>query len=247
VTFPSSLREVASRALALGADAYLLEPFYAPELLRLATSLLQGKPAPASPAPPADPEPLRRLAREVAHAVNNPLQVARLLLEKKNVTKKEIEEGLPPQLERVDEVVSRLRTFGALEPGPPERAVAEEIAEEAAEAAGVPLEVTGRTPVRVDRALVRGALEALFGALFERSERVAGTMEEGVLRVALDEGAFEGEEPVKLRDAVFVVTANRELRSGLALPRLALAEHGGELTVEKKGASIVVCVRFPRA
>jgi DNA-binding response OmpR family regulator/molybdopterin converting factor small subunit len=238
VTFPASLRETASRALAAGADAYLLEPFYASELLRLASSLLQSPAAPA-PTAGADPEPLRRLAREVAHAVNNPLQVVRLLLEKKNVTKKEIEEGLPPQLERVDEVIGRLRSFGASRTGPASRVEAEEIAKQAAGDAGIKLESSGHTLIRVDEATYRAGLGAMFAALRERDPKLAATMEDGEVRVAVNEDAFEGEEPLKLGDAIFVIGAGRDLRTGLALTRWLLEEQGGRLSIEHEGAAFV--------
>ncbi|MHC4939047.1 MAG: ANTAR domain-containing protein [Planctomycetota bacterium] len=238
VTFPAAQRETASRALAMGADAYLLEPFYAGELLRLASSLLATPESPPS-VEVADPEPLRRLAREVAHAVSNPLQVVRLLLEKRNVTKKEIEEGLPPQLERVDEVVGRLRTFGSTEAGPASRAEAEELAARAADAAGVKLESSGHTIIRVDEAMYRAGLEALFAALLERQPKLSATMKDGVLRVPVNEDAFEGEEPLRLGDAIFVVGAERELRSGLALTRWLLEEQGGKLSIEHEGAAYV--------
>jgi len=236
VTFPASLREFASRALAAGADAYLLEPFYAPELSRLASSLLRpAEPAPAPAPPRRSPEPLRRLAREVAHAVNNPLQVVRLLLEKKSVTKKELEEGLPPQLARVDEVIGRLRSFGAMQSGATKEVEAEEVARAAAANAGIEIETSGRTRVRVDETMYRAGLEALFAALLERDGTIAATMADGEVKVAVDAGKFEGEEPLELVDAVFVVTDGRELRSGLALPRWMLEEQGSGLVVTREG------------
>lgn len=240
VTFPNAMREMASRALATGADAYLLEPFYAGELLRVVKSLLSSPEAP--PGKP-DPEPLRRLSREVAHAVGNPLQIARLLLEKKSVTKKEIEEGLPPELDRVDEVIGRLRRFGATRAGPAEAVEAEKAAKRAAAGLDVKLDAIGSTSIEVDEGVYRAGLEALFAALKERADELDATMRDGELRVAVDAAAFGDEEPRKLLDMVFVVTDERALRSGLAPARWLLEEQGLELSVAREGGAFVFRVR----
>ncbi|MEM8882770.1 MAG: hypothetical protein AAGD14_01720 [Planctomycetota bacterium] len=246
VTFPPSLREVASDALTRGADAYLLEPFYGSELVRLTASLLQnGAAPPATPETITDPEPLRKLAREVAHAVNNPLQVARLLLEKKNVTKKELEEGVPEQLARVEDVVGRLRTFGATESGPRSRADLNDLARAAAAEVGIELTAEGRAPVLVDEAMARAALEALFATVKERVEDCKAEASNGHVRLAVDATAFEDDDIRTLTDAVFVVDPQRGLRAGLALPRWLLEEQGGSLAIDTEGAALVFRASLP--
>jgi len=108
VVFPASLRDRAVRALAHGADAYILEPFYPGEFLdivRRAVSRISrdGKPDPAG----AD---LERMAGAVAHAINNPLQIMELLIE-------EIEDGssgaadLRVEAQRIKHVAEELLAF----------------------------------------------------------------------------------------------------------------------------------------
>lgn len=79
VVFPANLRDRAVLALAEGADAYLLEPFYPGEFLdivrRALTRTMNGR------ANGADNEVLERLAGAVAHSINNPLQILELLIE----------------------------------------------------------------------------------------------------------------------------------------------------------------------
>ena len=115
ITFATNRRELAVQALEAGADAYLLEPFYAAEVRQIASGVLgasQGEPiAETKNRTQTEPGPLRSLAHEVAHAVNNPLQIVRLLLDKKNVTKKQLEDELPPQFERIDRVIGMLREY----------------------------------------------------------------------------------------------------------------------------------------
>ena len=82
VLLRASQRERAVTALSLGADGYLLEPFYLEEFLAVARRAFHRLDS-ASPAPRGfEPEgsDLGRLAGAVAHAVNNPLQIIELLL-----------------------------------------------------------------------------------------------------------------------------------------------------------------------
>jgi signal transduction histidine kinase len=83
-SFPPERRELAVKALAKGADAYLLEPFYLGEFLDLVRRGLERLPARQAPPdarpPRAVERELERLSGGVAHAINNPLQILKLLL-----------------------------------------------------------------------------------------------------------------------------------------------------------------------
>jgi DNA-binding response OmpR family regulator len=255
VSFPQSLREMAARALSMGADGYLLEPFYADELKRIAATLLAPAPAPeAAPATPARPSPeaLQRLAHEVTHAINNPLQIVRLLLDKKNVTKKEIEDGLPPQLERIDQVLELLRDFGAVGPGQPRRVPAGPPAQRAAEATGVKLEAGDVPAARVDEANYTTALTALFQAVQRRvtTSLVAQQSASGgeiTVRLTIAADAFGPEELDALAESVFVVGPEREILPGLALSRMLLEDAGGRLEVRRSASEVTFRAIVPAA
>ncbi len=77
VSFPLDRRDLAARALAAGADASLLEPYYLEEVLAVIRRALSREPAPS----PREDGPARAqlsdlewLAAAVAHFVRNPLQ-----------------------------------------------------------------------------------------------------------------------------------------------------------------------------
>lgn len=254
VTFPQSLREMAARALAMGADTYLLEPFYVEELKRVTTTLLSptAEPPKDAPAPKPSPEAMQRLAHEVTHAINNPLQIVRLLLDKKNVTKKEIEEGLPPQLERIEQVLELLREFGAAGPGQPRRVPAGPPAQRAAEATGVELQAGDVPAARVDEANYTTALTALFQAVQRRvtTSLVAQQSARGSeisVRLTIAADAFGPDELDALDAAVFVVGPEREILPGLALSRMLLEETGGRLEINRSGSEVTFRAIVPTA
>jgi len=262
VTFPPSLREMASRALSMGADAYLLEPFYTTELQRVAASLLhtpEVAPPQVAPAPPVTPalpgaDALQHLAHEVAHAVNNPLQILRLLLDKKGVTKKEIEEGVPPQVERIEQVVGLLREFGAVGRGDPQSVAVEAAARRAGEAVGVRVESHNVPAARVDEANYTTALTALFRAIADRVgkdaalvARQSGGGGEVTVRLSVAAEAFGTEAIDDLENAIFVVGPERRILPGLALPRLLLEESGGRLEVDSHGDVVTFRATVPSA
>ena len=256
VLFPQSLRELAARALSLGADAYLLEPFYTTELQRVAASLMRG-PAVAAPAvqpPPSRADALQHLAHEVAHAINNPLQILSLLLGKKGVKKEEIVEGIPPQLERIEQVVGLLREFGAVSPGDARTVDAEPAARRAAEAAGVAIEAHNVPAAHVDEANYTAALTALFKAIQDRVgegtslvAQQSGGGGEVTVRLTVAADAFGDETIEHLEDAVFVIGSERRILPGLALPRLLLEEFGGRHEVDSQGDDVTFRATVPSA
>jgi len=257
VLFPQSLRELAARALSLGADAYLLEPFYTTELQRVAASLLQTPRAATPPvlaAAPARADALQHLAHEVAHAINNPLQILSLMLDNKDIKKAEILKGLPPQLERIEQVVALLREFGAVSRGDPKRVQAEPAARRAGEAAGVRIEAHNVPAARVDEANYTTALTALFQAIQDRVgddtslvAQQSGGGGEVTVRLTVASDAFGDETIDDLENAVFVVGPERRILPGLALPRLLLEESGGRLEIDSQGDDVTFRATVPSA
>jgi len=107
---PEGRRATALDALQAGADAYALEPFYPAELTALAAALLSGR----EDAPDEDaPRALSRLAGEVAHAINNPLQILALLGEAADVSD-ETRDALGQEVGRIQAVMRILARFGLL-------------------------------------------------------------------------------------------------------------------------------------
>ncbi len=247
VTYPSPKRDLSVLALRAGADGYLLEPFYPEEV----TAVVRGQLAPFQPR--AATGPVRHLAREVAHAVNNPLQVLRLLLDKERVTKKELMDGLPDPLERVQQVVSLLRDFGstaepnlmATNPAP--------LLEAAANAVGIGFEAHETESVRIDATQFEAALSGLFEGLklrcedFEPTARLSAESDSAAIRIVVPAEPFEQEGANALLDAVFAVRPDRSVRPGLALPRALLESMNGSLSVVSDEARLVFVARVPFA
>lgn len=107
---PEGRRQAALDALQAGADAYVLEPFYPAELTAIAAALLSTPEA--SPTEDA-PRALSRLAGEVAHAINNPLQILALLGEAADVSD-ETRTALGAEVGRIQQVMRILARFGLL-------------------------------------------------------------------------------------------------------------------------------------
>jgi len=241
--FPSPRRDLAVRALALGADAYLLEPFYPEEFTGVVRGLMRGAPAPAPRTEPLDE--LARLSHEVAHAVNNPLQVLTLLLAKEKVTKRELMDGVPEQTARIEAVVRHLREFAAV--GEPD--VRPQDPRPAADASRLRLPPGGPLPpVPLDAAVFTQALDALADAVAARTgeppaAEIAVENGAAVVRIAAPAAAFAGEDVAALPGEVFVVGPDRTVRPGLARARRLLASLGGSLAVEAGADEIHLTAR----
>lgn len=227
VTFPGPRREMAVRALSKGADGYVLEPFYRDEVVGLVRGQLVREAGPYYA--------LSHLAREVAHAVNNPLQVVALLLMKEKVTKQELLKAIPEQTARIEAVVRHLREFGAIPLAKPEAQDVRPLVE----AAGFELEPGETPPALVDAANFTAALAALREAILARVKegglrgQLTAEPKALVLRVAVPAAAFAGEDLAALLDAVFVVSESREVLPGLARARALLEGQGASLSVAR--------------
>ncbi len=108
VAFPAALRDRAVRALAHGADAYILEPFYPGEFLDIIRrALLRFYRDEERTASGAD---LERMAGAVAHAINNPLQILELVLDESENGSPDIGD-LREEARRIKHVVEELLAF----------------------------------------------------------------------------------------------------------------------------------------
>ena len=188
VTFPGPRRELAVRALSKGADGYVLEPFYRDEVVGLVRGQLAREEGPYYA--------LSHLAREVAHAVNNPLQVVALLLMKEKVTKQELLKAIPEQTARIEAVVRHLREFGAI----PAAHLEPRDVRALVEAAGIELDPGETPPAQVDAANFTAALVALREAVLARTKegglrgQLSAERDAVVLRCGVPAAAFAGED-----------------------------------------------------
>jgi DNA-binding response OmpR family regulator len=227
VTFPGPRREMAVRALAKGADGYVLEPFYREEVLGVVRGQLARGETGRYYA-------LSHLAREVAHAVMNPLQVVELLLANEKAKKQDLLKAVAEQAGRIGAVVGHLRDFGAVGTSRPEARDVRPLVE----AAGIALEPGPATMALVDPGNLDAALKALADAVFARVKEggLRGQLLAGKdavrLRITLPPNAFAKEDPQALLDAVFVVSEDREVLPGLARAKALLESQGATLSVD---------------
>ncbi len=198
VLFPASLRERAARAIALGADSYLPEPFYAGELLSIAKRVAATVASETTGAIPSvaiqtganEPTPRARaggveqLAAGVAHSIRNPLQILELQLGSVETDGPVDVPGMREQVRRIAGVVESLaRFYGrrdvAARPVDVGRIVAEVFGERKGAAPGMPA-ATARGTSTVSRNAAENAvvlaspelLRAGFEILRNRAARV---------------------------------------------------------------------------
>ncbi len=245
ITFPMALREFAVKALAAGADGYLLEPFYAEEFVSLARAHLGSATAPSRTVD------LPLLAREVAHAVNNPLQIVSLLLGDEKTSKKKLVEQVGAEIERVRDVVQLLERYGSVKSAETAAADIVPLVEKAATGrVRLKLEVTGEPRGQIDEQLFSGALLALFdaiGARYRGRKHLEATLVDATLKVSVPRDAFAGEDPDQLERAVFSVRDDRTVVPGLALVHAHLDPQGGSLDIEMSGDLITFIAKVPSA
>lgn len=193
---PEGKRDAARRALRAGADAWIPEPFYAEELSALVQALrpvaegdldLQGEAGPG----------VRLLAREVAHAVNNPLQVLHLLGE--DQIPAAAARTLVTQVERIRDALRILEDFARL--GRPVHveghlgAMLGEALEAAAEGGSVHLisPPPHRGPTAsFDPAQIRYALDCTIGFLGAHAPRHPMPLKAGIHRLTAHQGRSLG-------------------------------------------------------
>jgi signal transduction histidine kinase len=267
VLYPDVLRDRAARALALGADAYLPEPFYPGELLAIARRAAAGR-APARPeaAQPSRAGGVEQLAAGVAHSIRNPLQILELEL---GTAEADGEPDLPAmreQVRRIANVLDGLAKFSgrrdvATRPVDVNRLVAHVFSERVASASSPAFDVRTAEEAAVvlaSQELLRAGLESLR----DRAARV--TPAGGVVRVTTQLRADEGRRVVEiavtdggpaLAESVrarlfdpYPDAAAVQDGTGLELAALAgiVRDHGGSVAARAAGAAgTTIVVRLP--
>ncbi len=258
---PEGRRGAALDALQAGADAYVLEPFYPAELATVAKALL----ARLEDEPDEDmARALGRLSGEVAHAINNPLQILALLGESADVSV-ETRDALSQEVGRIQSVMRILGRFGLLrkpqtshEPLGPALRASLEAARHRGDVEAVGDAPDDGPPVPVDTSQAGVAFDALLHLLAARaSERPAAvearvrvlggdrpTAVEAAVRtdaVDLDAEAIEA-----LRGAVLLNRDDtREVYPGLALADAVARNHGGRLVAKPTDEGVILGLRLP--
>lgn len=260
LAFPSGHRDRAVKALALGADSYILEPFYLEEFLDIVRRGLQragrGR---ETRLPEGGGEGLERLAGAVAHAINNPLQILELLLTD--------EEGGPDredfrqETRRIGAVVKELLAFSRRTEAQRTNVDVNALIREAVPAADasdrrVRHELTAELPaVAANPELLRAALAA-FGALAD-ARGAGGRL---VVRTEVESGRPGGPvrvefvapelllSPEEVRDLFLPFAGPLKGEVGLAgaTARAVVETLGGELRVSsREGRGTELAARLP--
>ena len=245
---PASRRQVAARALDAGGDATVVEPYDPGELTAAVRALWRRSSGSTEAAADAGASPgVAQLAAEVAHAINNPLQVLSLHLESGlGGGGTRVGTEAVAALARVRDVTSWLASYGGL--GHPQRARVDVAA--LLEATLDEENGTGRiAPVReglgdpapadVDAAQVRAALRAalglLAGASGARPAPVHARADREGRSVRLSLLAPEADRALLLHPdvdgVVLTQDTTRVAMPGLALPRAVAEAHGGSVSL----------------
>lgn len=265
VLVPEGRRALAVRALEGGADAYLPEPCYPSELTALARRYLALHTAAQAPSEGAAPGRLGHVAREISHAINNPLQVLSLLSETGALG----EDPTPVKREvtRIERVIHWLNAFADLTPPHPQPVlIGPLVAETLARASSVGRVRAGDGVVapgpelQADPGQVRLALETLLEYLYGLGEgdRVAvdgrvrpvrmrqGQAVEAALRargLSLEAGRMEADRGRIL----WSHEDTRQAHPGLALPQAVARAHHGQLVARMSSRGPVLALRLPLA
>lgn len=259
---PEGARRQAVAALEAGADAYVLDPFHPGELVAVAKRLLRDR---LEGGLGADPGPLIRLSTEVAHAVNNPLQVLSLAAEASGPRAPLADPTLRETVGRIRDVVALLNAYGRL--GPPNRQPVDlgrllRTAVESAQKAGH-VRLAGPAPkdgpeALADAAQVREALGALLQYTAARAEaapaevsarcRPARKTDPTHRLQVLAVGLVLTPEEISGAPGI-VLTSHERTRQphpGLALPAAVARLHGGRLALVAGRRGLVLTLRLPR-
>lgn len=257
---PEGRRAAAVRALRAGADAYAPDPFYPDELTALAAALLADAPGEDDEAATRS---LGRLAGEVSHAINNPLQILALLGESEEVPGA-VREGLLAEVGRIQAVVRILGRYGllrrpqrGLEPLGPVLRQSLEAAARAGTIRPVGEPPADGPPVSIDTSQAGVAFDSLLGFLAAqakdrplavrarvRSLQKGRPVVEAALRargVRLEREALE-----TLRETVLLSRDDtREVHPGLALAEAVARNHGGRFIAHPTADGAVLGLRLP--
>jgi DNA-binding response OmpR family regulator len=264
---PPERRALAALALESGADAWLPEPVDLRELRAQAARCLR-RAGLSSALPATSSASLRRLAAEVGHAINNPLQVLNLLLEETGAKDRAARDAdLRREAARIRDAVEFVTSYGRLgEPARAPTSIGALLDERLATGeragmwrrAGKPPRIEAMASLDADQA--RAAIDAMLRFAASRSDVATPTVGAAARRVAERDRAF-AEAAVRVRgvhvpagdwdevvkSVLFTDENTRRAYPGLALP-LAVAEaHGGGLRMRETPPGTVLAIRFPAA
>jgi CheY-like chemotaxis protein len=264
---PAERRALAALALESGADAWIPEPVDLRELRAQAARCLRRAGLSSSP-PAASSAALRRLAAEVGHAINNPLQVLNLLLEDgAGKDRAAFDADLRREAARIRDAVELVTSYGRL--GEPARAptsigaLLDERLESGERAgmwrrAGKPPRIEAMAALDADQA--RAAIDSMLRFAASRSDASPPTVGAVARRVADRDRAYAeaavrvrgvhvapGEWDDLLRSVLFTDDDTRRAYPGLALPMAVAEAHGGGLRMRETAPGTVLAIRFPAA
>lgn len=251
---PARRRAAAAEALAAGADAQLPEPCFPEEFVATVQALFRH----SAPIQTAPDDGLRLLAGEVAHAINNPLQILALIGEADGLPSARAQD-VRAGVERIRQVTRILVAFGNLRPPQPvahdlgtlldDALHDEELEALAGDLRGVP------TQVYADPEQVRVALRSMAGFLSgttpDRNARIDPAIESvnghdpsAVLSLAgpvLDDAARRH----ALQSVLMVRDETREVFPGLKIAATVAALNGGTLQAQSRDGGIRLALRLP--
>lgn len=270
--FPTEDRRNAGRAVTVGADAYLLEPFYPEELVSLVRRGARRIDTKREERQDYRHhlEALARLAKGTAHQINNPLATLSgwLQMMKSEYSRRPEERqrlaSMQEEVERIARVVERLQAFG--QETPPEcrpvdlnSLVAGEVRELRSggrdlrldadlEARGAVVWANEKLLRQACRLLLEEACRAAPGDGVAVTTRLT---EEGVVELAVTErdGRLSAEEAERLFEP-YAASSGSNGRAGLAYPAAygIVRSHGGDMTVSSdRGRGTTVLVRLPQS
>lgn len=252
-------RERAQALLRAGADAYVLAPCDPDEVQAVLRGWLEGGEGPLRAGT------AMRLSDEVAHAINNPLQVLSLWAEAQPAGSAEgLEEAVLEPVARMREVVQLLAAYGGL--CAPQRASTDlvlllEAALARAQERGA-IERAGRAPAGSAEAAADArqwatALDAVLGCLSGLSHpepcrvraRVAPSLEAGdPHRVqVLAEGLHLPPDQLEALPGLVLAShsTTRRPHPGLALPAAVARAHGGRLRLRAQRRGLLLTLMLP--
>ena len=254
LAFPPRRRDSAVKALALGADGYILEPFYLRELTELVRRGLVRSRLEVETSPGSEEEQLEKLAGAIGHAVRNPLQIIELLLSQEEVEADEIRQ----EMQRIELVAEELLAFAR-------RTEIQKVPVDLNEVVKETVPLTGNRRRRFRRKLdqelpsVAGDAKRLALAFSALAGMANARGKEGRLEVTT---AKEGGDGVRVAFRAPDLLLSREERAVFFRPfsgpvqgevglSAAAAEgiilsHRGEITLEsREGEGTTVTLRFP--
>ena len=242
---PASRRRSGAQALAAGGDAILVEPYHPEELAGLAEALLRRQRRAPTEAAGIEAA-IAALAGEVAHAINNPLQVLGLAASAPDMPasrRAQLDDGV----DRMRAVTEWLSAYGNLRKPRRRRTdlsvLLERALEEGERAGWIKARVEGLgepAPAEVDAEQIEIALRAslalLGGTSPERPTPVVGRATRRGRRADL--ALVAPEVPLATLDApaaaglLLTEDVSRVPLPGLALPRAVARGHAGRLRLE---------------